>query len=186
MWCITKSLFFCHIDLKPLGFGGSQNGTLCAGSPKDSSSHWGSSPHGINHKSRVLPIPLEYYKPPVHMAVWIVSRASSWLYHQNPQLHYFPSAYISFFTICKYKDVLFVWAFLRLHVIHPPGYNRRPMGTGSATEPRSDATRWNSAAWSKRLRPRNRGAQKKRGVDNGFQSTKMGIYIYMFFKYIVI
>ena len=272
MWCITKSLFFCHIDLKPLGFGGSQNGTICAGSPKDSSSHWGSSPHGfiirvgysrfhwniasllftwpfesfqghqvdyikliispitsryyitktpsyiifllpiyhfllyantkmsflfghfsgcmwsipftlgfippwIYHKSRVLPIPLEYCKPPVHMAVWIVSRASSWLYqvdyisdhiqvlhHQNPQLHYFSSAYISFFTICKYKDVLFVWAFLRLHVIHPPGYNRRPMGTGSATEPRSDATRWNSAAWSKRLRPRNRGAQRKRGV----------------------
>lgn len=31
----------------PLGFGGSQNGTLCAGSPKDSSSHWGSSPHGF-------------------------------------------------------------------------------------------------------------------------------------------
>ena len=153
MWCINQ-FFFCHIDLKPLGLGGSQNGTLCAGSPKDSSSHWGSSPHGFiirvgysrfhwNITSLLFTWPFESFQGhQVDYIKLILSPITSRYYiTKTTSYMIFSCLYFFIFSICKYKDVLFVWACLRLHVIHAPGYNRRPMGTGSATEPRSDATR---------------------------------------------
>ena len=199
MWCITKSLFFCHIDLKPLGFGGSQNGTICAGSPKDSSSHWGSSPHGFiirvgysrfhwNIASLLFTWPFESFQG--HQVDYIkliispitsryyITKTPSYIIFLLPIYHFllYANTKMSFlfghFSGC-------MWSIPRATTVDQwgpaPPRNLGVMPHAETQQHGQNACGLGTAE-----------LKENGGFDNGFQSAKMGIYIYIYLKYIVI